>query len=179
MAESKVLGLLADISERVEGDFHRSHRVLSFEEYLSLVAEHPRRYCRDAAQYLRDAFDHFGTSVVTRPWGELKRFGLFDLPFLSEEERRRVKLVGQEHVQAEVYRVLSNFVREGRPNKVVLLHGPNGSAKSTVARCVMTALEHFSTLPEGVLYRFHWVFPTKASTKGTIGFGDKPGLVST
>ncbi len=179
MAESKVLGLLADISERVEADFHRSHRVLSFEEYLALVAEQPRRYCRDAAQYLRDAFDHFGTSSITRPWGELKRFGLFDLPFLPDEEARRVKLVGQEHVQAEVYRVLSNFVREGRSNKVVLLHGPNGSAKSTVARCVMTALEHFSTLPEGVLYRFHWVFPTKASTKGTIGFGEKPGPANT
>lgn len=179
MADTEVLGLLADISERMEGDFHRSHRVLSFEEYLGLVAEHPRRYCRDASQYLRDAFDHFGTSTVTRPWGEFKRFGLFDLPFLPEVEARRVRLVGQEHVQAEVYRVLSNFVREGRANKVVLLHGPNGSAKSTVARCVMAALEHYSTLPEGVLYRFHWVFPSKASTKGTIGFGDKPGLPST
>lgn len=179
MAESKVLGLLADISERVEGEFHRSHRVLSYEEYLTLVAEQPRRYCRDAAQYLRDAFDHFGTSVVTRPWGEFKRFGLFDLPFLSDIEGRRVRLVGQEHVQAEIYRVLSNFVREGRASKVVLMHGPNGSAKSTVARCVMAALEHFSSLSEGVLYRFHWVFPTKASTKGAIGFGDKPGLANT
>lgn len=179
MADGKVLGLLADISERVEGEFHRSRRVLSFEEYLALVAEHPQRYCRDAARYLRDAFDYFGTTTETRPWGELKRYKLFDLPFLPEEESRRLKLVGQEHVQAEVYRVLSNFVREGRPNKVVLLHGPNGSAKSTVARCVMVALEHFSTLPEGVLYRFHWVFPTKASTRGTIGFGDKPGVSST
>jgi serine protein kinase len=179
MTDGKVLGLLADISERMEGEFHRSRRVLSFDEYLGLVAEQPRRYCRDAAQYLRDAFDHFGTSVVTRPWGEFKRFGLFDLAFLPQDESRRSGLVGQEHVQAEVYRVLSNFVREGRANKVVLLHGPNGSAKSTVARCVMTALEHFSTLAEGVLYRFHWVFPTKASTKGTIGFGDKPGVSST
>ncbi len=179
MSDGKVLGLLADISERVEGEFHRSRRVLSFEEYLALVAEHPRRYCRDAAQYLRDAFEHFGTSVVTRPWGEFKRFGLFDLAFLPQDESRRLGLVGQEQVQSEVYRVLSNFVREGRPNKVILLHGPNGSAKSTVARCIMTALEHFSTLAEGVLYRFHWVFPTKASTKGTIGFGDKPGMTST
>lgn len=179
MAAPEVLNLLGDISEHLEREFHSSRRVLSFEQYLALFAEQPHRYCRDASQYVRDAFDYFGTTTVSRPWGEHTRFKLFDLPFLGEEEARRLKLVGQERVQEEVYRVLCNFAGEGRANKVLLLHGPNGSAKSTVARCIMTALEHFSTLPEGVLYRFHWVFPSKASTRGAIGFGDKPGVSST
>jgi len=47
-----------------------------------------------------------------------------------------------------------------------LLHGPKGSAKSTVAACIMAALEHYSTLDEGALYRFHWVFPTKEHGEG-------------
>ena len=31
-----------------------------------------------------------------------------------------------------IYRLLGNFVRAGRINKLILLHGPNGSAKSTI-----------------------------------------------
>ena len=82
-------------------------------------------------------------------------------------------MIGQEAVQGEIYRALSNFVREGRPNRVVLLHGPNGSAKSTVAACIMRALEHYSTQDEGALYRFHWVFPNEKTVRGAIGFGGK------
>jgi hypothetical protein len=50
----------------------------------------------------------------------------------SKARLPRGALIGQEHVQEEIYRALSNFVREGRPNRLVLLHGPNGSAKSTI-----------------------------------------------
>src|SRR5690606_7432740 len=128
---------------------------------------------RDAARYMRDLFDHYGTRSVEKPWGARTRFNLFDLPFLTDPEDRREALIGQEAVQHEVYRSLSNFVREGRPNRVVLLHGPNGSAKSTVAACIMRALEHYSTLDEGALYRFHWVFPSQSRLKGSIGFSEQ------
>ena len=67
--------------------------------------------------------------AVEQPWGKLTRCKLFDLPW-EAEERRRDALVGQEQVQEEIYRALSNFVQEGRPNRLVLLHGPNGSAQS-------------------------------------------------
>src|SRR5215475_3392911 len=74
-------------------------------------------------------------------------------------------------VQNAVYRVLRSFVQDGRPNKLILLHGPNGSAKSTFIRCLGRALEHYSTLDEGALYRFSWIFPTQKHTRGGIGFG--------
>jgi predicted Ser/Thr protein kinase len=61
-------------------------------------------------------------------------------------------------------------VREGRPNRLVLLHGPNGSSKSTMAACIMSALEHYSTLDAGALYRFHWVFPSQKTIRGSLGF---------
>ena len=84
---------------------------------------------------------------------------------------RRDALVGQEEVQGELYRVLCNFAQEGRPNKLILLHGPNGSSKSTVAACLMRALENYSSTDEGALYRFHWVFPSQKTVRGSIGFG--------
>ena len=49
------------------------------------------------------------------------------------------------------YRSLCNFVQEGRANRLILMHGPNGSAKSTVAACMLRALEHYSSLDEGAL----------------------------
>lgn len=168
-----ILDELSAIDETAKQRFEAERRILSFEEYLALFSAEPARYGRNAAQYLKDAWDHFGKGQVTQPWGEETRYKLFDLPWLDPEVARRDQLVGQERVQSELYRILSNFVRGGRPNKLPLLHGPNGSAKSTVARCLMMALEHYSKLDEGALYRFHWVFPSRRTTRGSIGFGEK------
>src|SRR5260221_8598087 len=173
MSGSGVLAQLDGIARQVQREFSEERRVLSFHEYLALAETDPLRQSRDAARYLRDAFDHFGRITLKRPWGEVTRFRLFDLPWRDAPAARRSALVGQERVQEELYRALSNFVREGRPNRMPLLHGPNGSAKSTVAACIMAALEHYSTLDEGALYRFHWVFPTKSTVKGSIGFSER------
>jgi predicted Ser/Thr protein kinase len=173
MAADRILEDLARIAEQVERSFKEERRLLSFREYLALFATEPLRHSRDAARYTRDMFDHFGQVPSNRPWGALTRFRLFDLPFLEEGDRQREALVGQEAVQLELYRALNNFVREGRPNRVLMLHGPNGSAKSTVAACLMRALEHYSAEPEGALYRFHWVFPSERTLRGAIGFGGK------
>jgi serine protein kinase len=163
---------LKAICAHVSEEFQRKRRVLSFAEYLDLFITDPARHSRDASAYVRGAFDHFGKREVERPWGKSTRYNLFDLPWLDKTEARRDSLVGQEKVQGELYRVLSNFVREGRPNRLPVLHGPNGSAKSTFAACLMRALEHYSTLDEGALYRFHWVFPSRSTLRGSIGFGD-------
>jgi serine protein kinase len=192
------LAELDSIASSVERRFQEGRRVLSFQEYLELFAAHPARYARDATRYVRDMFDHFGTREVERPWGEALRFSLFDLawergapvtmggPRAPQTPRgaepgpetghgryhqRDFPLVGQEDLQADIYRSLCNFVQEGRANRLILMHGPNGSAKSTVASCILRALEHYSTLEEGALYRFHWVFPSRKTVRGAIGFG--------
>jgi predicted Ser/Thr protein kinase len=161
------------IAEHVEGRFRAGRRVLSFTEFLELFESEPLRYSRDASRYVRDVFEHYGRSTVRYPWGEFTRYRLFDLPWEPSEGRAlpRGALVGQEQVQEEIFRALSNFVREGRPNRLVLLHGPNGSAKSTIAACIMAALEDYSTLDVGALYRFHWVFPSQKTLRGSLGFG--------
>jgi serine protein kinase len=164
---------LAQIGAAVRDRFESEKRVLSMEEYLALFEAHPWRHSRDAARYLADAFDHYGSEEIAQPPG-MRRFRLFDLPFLPEEKRRD-HLAGQERLQNEVYRILRNFVREGRTNRLILLHGPNGSAKSTFVHCILRALEHYSTLDEGALYRFSWIFPRGSDGK-TIGFGSRDTL---
>jgi predicted Ser/Thr protein kinase len=170
-----ILDELHHIARRVERDFKHERRLLSFGEYLGLFASDPARHSRDACRYLRDMFEHYGRTRIERPWGEQTRFNLFDLPFLEKAEASREALVGQELVQQEIYRALENFGREGRPNRLILLHGPNGSAKSTVAACIMRALEHYSVKDEGALYRLHWVFPNQARLRGAMGFAARRG----
>jgi predicted Ser/Thr protein kinase len=159
--------VLAKIGGEVRDGYARNKRVMSYEEFFALLAAKPGQHARSAAQYLKDVFDYYGTEEKPTPRGSQTRWKLFDAPF----DNGRDRLVGQEEVQARVYRVLANFVREGRVNKLMLMHGPNGSAKSTFVSCVVRALEHYSTLDEGALYRFNWVFPSQKLTKGGIGFG--------
>lgn len=165
---------LERIADGVRQGFEVGRRVLSFQEYLDLYSKDPARHGRDASRYVRDMFLHYGTVTVEKPWGKRTRYRLFDLPF-ADGPVQREHLVGQEDVQGEIFRIFENFGREGRPNKLILLHGPNGSAKSTIAACLMRALEHYSTLDEGAVYRFHWVFPSAKTIKTKIGFGGEAG----
>ena len=177
VGSADLLKQIGAIAESVETRFKAGRRVLSFAEYLDLFASDPARHSRDASRYLRDTFDYFGTAPVQYPWGDFTRYKLFDLPWEHEDRtadgRARGSLIGQEHVQEEIYRSIANFAREGKPNRLVLLHGPNGSAKSTIAYCLMAALQHYSTLDEGALYRFQWVFPSYKTIRGALGFGNR------
>ncbi len=146
--------------------FARKRRVMSFSEYFTLFCSDMVRQTRSAAQYLRDALDHFGTESVRSPRGPVTRWKLFDCPWDDGKDH----LVGQEEVQGAIYRLVSNFAREGRTNRLILMHGPNGSAKSTLVNCLQRALEHYSTLDEGALYRFNWIFPSQRVAKTGIGF---------
>jgi serine protein kinase len=163
----EVKDTLVGLHQAVRDDFTRNRRVMSFTEYVTIAFAEPMRQLRSSTQYLVDCYDYYGTEVVRYPWGEARRWKLFDAPWANGEDR----LFGQEAMQQQVYRVLRTFVQDGRPNKLILLHGPNGSAKSTFIRCLGRALEHYSTLEEGALYRFSWIFPSQKSTRGGIGFG--------
>ncbi len=160
-------GWLASTAGELRESFARNRRVMSFGEYFSLFGGDTHRQVRSAAQYVRDVFDHFGTETVRTPRGAMTRWRLFDCPWDAGKDA----LAGQEEVQAAVYRLVSNFAREGRTNRLILLHGPNGSAKSTFVASLQRAMEHYSTLDEGALYRFNWIFPSQKLGKGGIGFG--------
>ncbi|MGB1016010.1 MAG: serine protein kinase PrkA, partial [Nannocystaceae bacterium] len=125
----------------------------------------PGRHTRGAAQYIRDAFDAYGRRDVHIPSGKITRYRLFDCQFDDGH-----RLVGQEVAQNAFYEALNRFVQVGRINKLLLLHGPNGSAKTTFLEAISRSLEAYSHTPEGVLYRFSWVFPTRANRSGGIGF---------
>ena len=180
------LRYLKTVGEQVRETFVRNRTILSFQEYLDAFFESPRVHARDAAQFTRDCFDYYGTETVARPAGPVRRFKLFDRPFDQmvqgaasarawggpHEGEGGAPVCGQEDVQNAIYRILSTFVRAGRVNKLILLHGPNGSAKSSIVAALQRALEDYSRKEEGALYRFNWVFPSEKLVKGSIGFGE-------
>jgi serine protein kinase len=165
-AKTRIEALAAAVAQ----EFESTRRVLSFEEWFELLCAQPHVHARNAAQYLRDCFEHYGRRDVRIPSGKVARFRLFDCEFDGGLGR----LVGQEPAQNAFYEALDSFVRIGRVNKLLLLHGPNGSAKTTFLDAVMRGLEDYSKTDGGALYRFSWVFPSKTSRSGGIGFGAGP-----
>jgi predicted Ser/Thr protein kinase len=159
--------LLERIARSAKESFERQRTILSFDAWLNEVIAHPRRHIRNAARYLMDVVASFGVDDVKLPTGTFRRWKLFDQQF--DDGRGRV--AGQERVQSALVRVLENFVRSGRIDRLVLLHGPNGSAKTSLIQALTRAAEVYSHTDDGALYRFNWVFPTGSVQKGRLGFG--------
>ncbi len=165
---------LKALSEGLQTGFKEKKRVMSFAEYLEFTSDNPRTQLRSSPQFAKDCFDYWGTDEVKYAWGTQRRFRLFDCPW----SERGDQLLGQEGVQNQVYRALCNFVNEGAANKLMLLHGPNGSAKSTLVRCIGRGLQAYSEKDEGAMYRFNWIFPKQKLSRADIGFsGADGGLV--
>jgi serine protein kinase len=167
--KSAVLELYARAAENVREEYEARRRAMSFSDYLGVFAAKPRLQLRDAARYLLDAIDYFGAVQTTHPWGSVTRHRIFDQEF----EGGGPRLVGQERVQVAVRAALESQVRDGAINRLVLIHGPNGSAKSTLVACLFNGAEHYSRLPEGELYRFRWIFPSRTTGSSAIGFGGR------
>jgi predicted Ser/Thr protein kinase len=146
--------------------YEKGGHILGYGEYLKQVAENPKTHLRDAAAFVKDMFDYYGTREVSYPWGKIKRFVLFDQPFATKADA----LMGQEETQQTFYSLLSSFVRAGKPHRLILLHGSNGSSKSTFVGCIGRGLENYSTTDEGAIYRFNWVFPSEKTYSSKLGF---------
>ena len=147
----------------IKEEYEQQNRLLSFDEYLGLVRADPAAQTRSSAQYMVDMMDHFG-----RRDG---RFRLFDQDFADP----RFRLIGHEQVQERIHQILQSFIREGVNNKLILLHGPNGSAKSSIVSCLTRGLEEYSSRAEGAVYRFHWIFPADRFGKPGLGLGGGAG----
>ena len=161
---------LSSFLKRVNDDtldaFKGQKRILSFQQYLEAFTANPVRLGRSAAQYLLDVFEHFGTREVENASGKVTQWKLFDAPW----DNGRSRMAGQGAAQNELYRHVRRFAASGRTDKLLLLHGPNGSGKSTLMDLIFGAMEHYSTLPEGALFRFNWIFTERSDAK-SMGFG--------
>ncbi|NOZ86796.1 MAG: serine protein kinase PrkA [Deltaproteobacteria bacterium] len=163
MADEK----LADISKQLRSSFSKRQSLLSFVEYMELLRERPYYFVRCAPQYMVDAVNSMGFEDREHFGAKLRRPRLFD----KARPDGSGKVAGQEEPGQEIYRLLLNFARQGYADRLILLYGPNGSAKTTIVSSFARCLENYSKSSDGALYRFEWIFPKEKVYKGgRLGF---------
>ncbi|HVY48723.1 MAG TPA: serine protein kinase [Minicystis sp.] len=125
----------------------------SFEDYLAVVRQSPQ-VTRNAFQRAYDMIIRYGIEEYTDNKKKLVRYNFFK----DEGNSGADAIFGLDIPLMRLVHVLKAAAEGYGPEKrVILLHGPVGSSKSTIARLIKKGLEHYSTTPDGALYTFDWV----------------------
>jgi serine protein kinase len=122
---------------------------MSFQEYLDKCYENPK-LVRTAYQRLYDMVVAKGTTEIERYRNILTHYNFFDdleIPIFGLEETldRFMK-----HIKGA-----AGFY--GTEKRILLLHGPVGSSKSTICRLLKKGLERYSRTSDGAWYSFKWI----------------------
>lgn len=124
----------------------------SFRDYLGLVIERPE-VARTAFQRMFDMIMSYGTRTYTEYKKEITHYNFFDDPLDNGKDA----IYGLDvHLQKLVLVFKAGAQRYGPEKRVILLHGPVGSSKSTIARLLKKGLERYSRKPDGALYTYSW-----------------------
>ena len=132
--------------------FRDLHWEGSFEAYLDVVREDPR-VARSAFQRLYDMIVSHGSEEYSRNRETLIHYTFFDDPF----ENGKDAVFGIDKPLMDLVQIFRSAAhRYGTERRVILLHGPVGTAKSTIVRLLKKGLEEYSRIDEGRLYSFYW-----------------------
>jgi serine protein kinase len=132
--------------------FREQHWTGTYEQYLEIVAKNPR-VARNAFQRIYDMVLHFGTERYTYLKEEYVRYKFFSDP-IGNGADAVFGLDGPLMRLVEFFK--SAAMGFGTEKRILLLHGPVGSAKSTIVRLLKKGLEYYSKLEEGALYTYEW-----------------------
>ncbi|XXR77169.1 serine protein kinase [Sorangium sp. So ce296] len=135
----------------------------TFEEYLQIVRQNPQ-VTRNAFQRAYDMIIRYGIEEYTDNKKKLIRYNFFK----DEMHGGADAVYGLDIPLMRLVHVLRAASEGYGPEKrVILLHGPVGSSKSTIARLLKKGIEHYSTTPDGALYTFDWVNLDDVGMAGT------------
>lgn len=135
------------------GRFQQRHWEGSFWEYLDIALQRPH-VVRNAYQRLYDMILGHGFERYTRFKQDAVRYHFFSDPIdhgadaIFGLDRALMQLVDVLRSASEGY---------GTDRRILLLHGPVGSSKSTIARLLKKGLEAYSNSDAGALYSFSWM----------------------
>jgi len=140
----------------------------SFEDYLALVRERPE-VTRNAFQRAYDMVIGYGEEEYIDNKKRLVRYPFFRDPIDNGKDAIHgldiplMRLVHVLHAASQGY---------GPERRIILLHGPVGSSKSTIARLLKKGLEAYSRSVAGALYTFKW---TNLKGTGAVADDDETG----
>jgi serine protein kinase len=125
----------------------------TFQEYLDLVKANPR-ITRNAFQRMHDMIMESGTEEYVDFKKQVVRYKFFD----DAKNNRKDAVFGLDIPLMKLVNVLkSAALGYGTEKRVILLHGPVGSAKSTICRMLKKGIEAYSKTEAGAMYTFEWV----------------------
>jgi serine protein kinase len=124
----------------------------TFEEYLDLVRSDPR-LTRNAFERVYDMIMSYGTETYEEHREKRTRYKFFSDP--SDGGRDAVfGLDGSLGLLVNAFKSAAQGY--GIEKRVLLLHGPVGSSKSTIARLLKKGLERYSATDEGAMFTLGW-----------------------
>ena len=132
--------------------FRQQHWEGTFWEYLDLVLENPR-LARNAFQRIYDMILYFGTERYVSLKEDFVHYKFFSDPIDNGADAvygldgALMSLVESFKSAAQGY---------GTERRILLLHGPVGSSKSTIVRLLKKGIEHYSRLDQGAIYTYSW-----------------------
>jgi len=151
--------LMSIVESQLDRDgYQEQHWQGSFDEYLDLVQQRPE-VVRNAYQRIYDMILSHGWEKARRFKTNIVRYHFFSDPFedgadgIFGLDEPLMRLVDVFRSAAEGY---------GTDKRILLLHGPVGSSKSTVARLLKKGLEQYSRSDAGALYSYSWLLDEHA-----------------
>jgi len=145
--------------------YKRFHWEGSFQEYVDIVREKPD-CTRNAFQRLYDIIMSYGTEEYVEFKKKIVSYNFFKDPI----ENGKDGVFGLDVHLMKLVNVLKAAAQSYGPEKrVILLHGPVGSSKSTIARLLKKGVEHYSHTDEGAMYTFKFVIKDEALSKRLLG----------
>ncbi|HWN67559.1 MAG TPA: serine protein kinase, partial [Haliangium sp.] len=136
-------------------DYREIHWDGSFEDYLELVRRNPR-VTRNSFQRVYDMVLSHGVEEYMDNKKRIVRYKFFQDTINGASDA----VYGLDIPLMRLMNVLKSAAQGyGTERRVILLHGPVGSSKSTIVRQLKRGLEAYSRTPDGALYTYRWELP--------------------
>jgi serine protein kinase len=136
----------------------------TFQEYLELVKANPK-ITRNAFQRMYDMIIESGTEDYVDFKKPVIRYKFFD----DAKNNGKDAVFGLDVPIMKLVNVLkAAALGYGTEKRVILLHGPVGSAKSTICRLIKKGVEAYSKTENGQMYTFEWV-DSDGTLNGLLG----------
>jgi serine protein kinase len=150
--------ILSVIDRHLDSEqFSQQHWEGTFFDYVDMVVANPR-LASNAFQRVYDMILHFGTTKYSYLKQEFVHYKFFDDPI----DKGADAVYG---LDSSLMRLVETFKSAaqgyGTDRRILLLHGPVGSSKSTIVRLLKKGLEFYSMRDEGALYTFWWKLPNE------------------
>ncbi len=127
----------------------------NFVDYLNIVYDNPS-VLRTAYQRVYDMVLSYGTKEYQDSKKNIIHYNFFSDPM----NRGADAVFGLDLPLMKLIKIFKAAALGYGPEKrILLLHGPVGSSKSTIVRLLKHGLEAYSRIPEGALYTYGWKDP--------------------